>query len=186
VITYDRRGFGTSSTPALGYDYDTLASDLKVLIEELDLPDTALVGFSMGTGEVARYLGNYGSERVSKAVLAGPIPPSLFKTPTNPLGVDQSVFTKMQQAILADRPAFLTEFFADFFNFDVLGGTLVSDEAMQMCWTAALNTSPIATYESVASWFEDFREDLPEFDEPTLIMQGVEGRVLPIDATGAG
>jgi non-heme chloroperoxidase len=173
VITYDRRGFGMSSKPALGYDYDTFASDLKVLMEKLDLRDAALVGFSMGTGEVTRYLGNYGSERVSKAVLAGPIPPFLLKTPTNPLGVDQSVFTKMQQAILADRPAFFTEFFANFFNFDVLGGTLVSNEAMQMCWTAALTTSPIATYESVPSWLEDFREDLAKFDVPTLIIQGI-------------
>jgi non-heme chloroperoxidase len=184
VITYDRRGFGMSSKPSEGYNYDTFASDLKILMDKLDLREAALVGFSMGTGEVTRYLGTFGSERVSKAVLAGPLPPYLLKTDLNPLGVDQGVFTKIQEAILADRPAFFKDFFANFFNFDVLGGTLVSEEAVQMCWTVALNTSPIATYESVPAWLEDFRDDLMKFDVPTLIIQGVDDRILPIDATG--
>lgn len=184
VITYDRRGFGLSSKPTKGYDYDTFASDLKTLMDKLDLRECVLLGFSMGTGEVTRYLGTYGSERVAKVILAGPIPPFLLKTEENPEGVDQSIFTKMQEAILADRPAHYKAFFEQFFNFDVLGGTLVSREAMDMCWSAALNTSAVATYESVSTWLEDFREDLKKFDVPTLIIQGTDDRILPIASTG--
>jgi non-heme chloroperoxidase len=184
VITYDRRGFGSSSKPTRGYDYDTFAADLHLLLENLNLRDAVLVGFSMGTGEVTRYLGTYGSNRVAKAVLAGPIPPFLLKTDDNPEGVDQSVFTAMQDAIVADRPAHYTAFFQQFFNVDELGGTLVSEDALRMCFTTALATSAFATFASVGTWLEDFRDDLKEFDVPTLIIQGVRDRILPIDATG--
>jgi non-heme chloroperoxidase len=184
VIAYDRRGFGASSKPAMGYDYDTFASDLNSIMETLDLKEAILLGFSMGTGEVARYLGTYGSGRVAKAVLAGPIPPFLLKTTDNPDGVDKGVFDEMQQAIVADRPAHYKKFFMDFFNYDVLGGSLVSEEALQMCWTVALKTSGIASFESVSAWLEDFRDDVAKIDIPTLIIQGVEDRILPIDSTG--
>src|SRR5258705_1780180 len=122
VITYDRRGFGQSSKPATGYDYDTFAEDLHKLVTALDLRDFALVGFSMGGGEVARYLGAYGSERVSKAVFIASVPPFLLKTPDNPAGVDASVFAGIEKAISTDRYAFFTEFFKNFFNTDVLLG----------------------------------------------------------------
>lgn len=184
VITYDRRGFGMSSKPTEGYDYDTFARDLHTLVEKLDLHDAVLLGFSMGTGEVARYLGVYGSTRVAKVVLAGPIPPFLLKTDDNPEGVDESVFITMQEAIVADRPAHYRAFFQEFFNFDQLGGTLVSDDAIQMCWTVALASSAFATLASVSTWLEDFRGDLKKFDVPTLVIQGVEDRILPINATG--
>jgi non-heme chloroperoxidase len=184
VITYDRRGFGASSKPAIGYNYDTFASDLNTVMETLDLKDAVLLGFSMGTGEVVRYLGTFGSGRVTKAILAGPIPPFLLKTADNPDGVDKSVFDKMQEAIVADRPAHYMSFFKDFFNYDVLGGSLVSEEALQMCWTVALKTSGIASFESVSTWLEDFRDDVAKIDVPTLIIQGVQDRILPIDSTG--
>jgi non-heme chloroperoxidase len=122
VITYDRRGFGHSSQPSSGYDYDTFAADLNTLMTKLDLQNTVLVGFSMGTGEVTRYLGKYGSERVQKAVLMAPVPPFLLKTDDNPEGVDQSVFDGIMKAIVEDRPAYFSTFFQGFFNVDVLLG----------------------------------------------------------------
>jgi len=127
VITYDRRGFGRSSKAGTGYDYDTFAADLDKLLTELDLTSAALVGFSMGSGEVTRYLGNYGSARVRKAVLIGTLGPYLVKAADNPAGVDASVFDGIKAAILADRPAFLMEFLRNFYNYDVTGGKLVSD-----------------------------------------------------------
>ena len=120
VITYDRRGFGQSSQPTIGYDYDTFAADLNTLLGHLDLNDVVLVGFSMGTGEVTRYLGTYGSGRVSKAVLMGAIPPFLLKTADNPEGVDQSVFDGIKAAVVKDRPAYFKDFLDNFYNVDVL------------------------------------------------------------------
>lgn len=192
VITYDRRGFGNSSQPSFGYDYDTFTADLNTLITELDLRDILLVGFSMGTGEVTRYLGKYGSERVSKAVLMAPVPPFLLKTDDNPEGVDQSVFDGIMKAIVADRPAYLSLFLHNFFNVDVFLGDSrserlhqrISNEAIQMSWNVAAGASAKGTLDCVPSWLTDFRDDLPHIDVPTLIIQGEADRILPIASTG--
>lgn len=184
VITYDRRGFGASSQPSGGYDYDTFTADLNALIEKLDLREVTLVGFSMGTGEVTRYLGTYGSERIGKAALLAPIPPFLLKTDDNPEGVDQSVFDGIMAAIVADRPSYLKAFLDNFYNVDKLGGTRISEQAWQLSWNVGAAASAIATLACVPTWLTDFRDDLPKFDVPTLVVQGDEDRILPIDATG--
>jgi non-heme chloroperoxidase len=184
VITYDRRGFGKSSQPTVGYDYDTFAADLKVLIDELDLSDAVLAGFSMGTGEVTRYLGTYGSERVSKAVLFAPIPPFLLQTDDNPEGVPGDVFEGIKKAIRDDRPAYQKSFLDDFNNVDVFGGTRISDQAWQQQFIVAVGASAFGTVHCVDAWLEDFRDDVPKFDVPVMVMQGSEDRILPIDSTG--
>lgn len=184
VITYDRRGFGASSQPTIGYDYDTFAADLHALVEKLNLRDMVLVGFSMGTGEVTRYLGTYGSARVRKAVLVAPIPPFLLKTADNPEGVDQSVFDGIMAAIITDRPAYLKTFLDNFYNVDTLGGTRISDQAWQLSFTVAAGASATATLACVRTWLTDFRRDLPKIDVPMLVVQGDEDRILPIDSTG--
>jgi non-heme chloroperoxidase len=184
VITYDRRGFGASSQPTIGYDYDTFAADLHALVEKLNLLDMVLVGFSMGTGEVTRYLGTYGSARVRKAALVAPIPPFLLKTADNPDGVDQSVFEGIMAAIVADRPAYLKAFLDNFYNVDKLGGTRISDQAWQLSFTVAAGASATATLACVRTWLTDFRRDLPKINVPMLVMQGDEDRILPIDSTG--
>ncbi len=183
VITYDRRGFGRSSQPTVGYDYDTFAGDLKALIEHLDLRDVALVGFSMGTGEVTRYLGTYGSERVRKAVLLGTIPPFVLKTDDNPEGVDAKVFDDIKTAIVSDRYAFFEGFFNNFYNVDVLGGTRISDRAWQASFNVAVGSSPFATDACVDTWLTDFRPDLAKIDVPVLVMHGTEDRILPFEVT---
>ena len=184
VITYDRRGFGQSSKPSRGYDYDTFAEDLNKLLTKLDLRDVALVGFSMGGGEVARYLGKYGSERVSKAVFISAVPPFLLKTADNPGGVDGAVFEGIQQDLAADRPAFLANsFFGNFFNVDALGGKLVSDQVVQYSWNVAVGASPKGTLDCVKAWLTDFRKDVARIDVPTLILHGDADRILPIAAT---
>jgi non-heme chloroperoxidase len=184
VIAYDRRGFGDSSKPTSGYDYDTFASDLHTLITELDLRDVTLVGFSMGGGEVARYVGTYGSERVTKAVFMAAIPPFLLKTSDNPTGVDGSVFEGIKKAIAADRPAFLTKFLADFYNVDVLGGKQISDEVVRLSWNIGAGASPKGTLDCVSAWLTDFRKDLRRFNVPTLVVHGDADRILPLAATG--
>jgi non-heme chloroperoxidase len=184
VISYDRRGFGRSSQPTTGYDYDTLAADLDQVLTRLDLRGVALVGFSMGTGEVARYLGSFGSERVAKAVFIAPVPPFLLKTPNNPDGVDGNVFARIKQSITADRLAFLSTFLADFYNVDTLGGTRVSDQVIASSWNVAAGASPRGTRDCVTAWLTDFRRDLPRIDVPALVIQGDSDRVLPIAATG--
>jgi pimeloyl-ACP methyl ester carboxylesterase len=183
VITYDRRGFGQSSKPASGYDYDTFAEDLHKLVTALDLRDFALVGFSMGGGEVARYLGTYGAERVSKAVFIASVPPFLLKTPDNPDGVDGSVFDGIKQSIAADRPAFLTGFLQNFYNLDVLGGKRISNQVVEYGWNVAVGASPKGTLDSVTAWYTDFRKDVKRIDVPTLIVHGDADRILPITAT---
>ena len=183
VVTYDRRGFGQSGKPATGYDYDTLAQDLQKLLTKLDLRHVALVGFSMGGGEVARYLGRHGSERVSKAVFISAVPPFLLKTADNPEGVDGSVFEGIKKAIAADRPAFLSTFFADFYNVDALGGKRISDQVVQYSWNVAVGASAKGTLDCVAAWGTDFREDLARIDVPTLVIHGDADRILPIAAT---
>ncbi|MBW4454158.1 MAG: alpha/beta hydrolase [Nostoc indistinguendum CM1-VF10] len=190
VITYDRRGFGNSSQPSVGYDYDTFAEDLNTLIAKLDLHNTVLVGFSMGTGEVTRYLG-YGSERVSKAVLMAPVPPFLLKTDDNPEGVDHNVFDGIMKSIVEDRPAYLSTFLKDFYNVDVLLGDSrserlrqrISNEAIQMSWNVAAGASAKGTLDCVPSWLTDFRDDLPRIDVPTLIIHGDGDRILPFEST---
>lgn len=184
VITYDRRGFGRSSQPTTGYDYDTFAQDLHKLVKSLDLRDFALVGFSMGGGEVARYLGTYGSERVSKAVFISSVPPFLLKTADNPEGVDASVFAAIEKAILTDRYAFFTEFFQNFFNTNVFLGKRVSEQAVQANWNVAAGASATASLACVSTWHTDFREDLSRIDVPALVIHGDADRILPIGASG--
>ncbi len=184
VIAYDRRGFGHSSQTALGYDYDTFAADLQKLMTKLDLHGVVLVGMSMGGGEVARYLGAYGSERVSKAVIISGVPPYLLKTPDNPEGVDKSVFDGILASIAKDRLAFLTGFLANFYNTDVYLGNRVSEEVVRDSWNIAAHASPIATMACVPTWGTDFRNDLARIDVPTLVMQGDQDRIVPLNASG--
>ncbi|WP_328954405.1 alpha/beta hydrolase [Kitasatospora purpeofusca] len=183
VITYDRRGFGASDKPSFGYDHDTFAADLDAVLTRLDLRDVVLVGFSMGSGEVTRYLGTYGSERVSRAVLLGVLPPFLLKTDDNPGGVDGIVFEKIRGAIRADRPAFIAGFLADFYNVDVLGGDRVSDQVVQYSWNVGVSASAKATVDCVPTWLTDFRADLPKIDVPVLIIHGDADRTLPLRST---
>jgi len=183
VITYDRRGFGRSSQPAVGYNYDTFASDLNTLLTTLNLTGVSLVGFSMGTGEVTRYIGKYGTKRVRKAVLIGTLGPYLVKAADNPEGVDASVFNGIKAAIRADRPAFLLDFLHNFYNYDVLGGKLVSERVVEDNWNVAAGASATGTVVCVDSWIEDFRNDIARNDVPTLLLHGDADRILPPDAT---
>ena len=185
VITYDRRGFGKSSQPTTGYNYDTFAEDLRKLITHLDLHDFSLVGFSMGGGEVARYLGKFGSKGVHKAVIISGIPPFLLKTPDNSEGIDKGVFEGIEKAVTADRYAFFTEFFKNFYNTDLLLNKRVTEQAVQASWNLAAGCSATASLACVATWHEDFREDLSAVDVPTLVMHGDADRILPITAAGS-
>jgi non-heme chloroperoxidase len=184
VITYDRRGFGQSSQPAVGYDYDTFAADLAALLDQLDLWDAVLVGHSMGTGEVTRFLATYGSERVAKGVLVAPIPPFLLQTSDNPDGVPQSVFDGFVQAAQSDTPAWMKGFLDNFYNVDTLRGTLISDQAYQASWNLATAASAVAAVACIPTWATDFRPDLPKLDVPILVVQGDADQVLPLDKTG--
>ena len=182
VVTYDRRGFGKSSQPATGYDYDTFAADLDEVLTTLDLRDVALIGFSMGTGEVARYIGTYGTGRVSSAGFLAPIPPFLLQTEDNPAGFDPRSIEGIQAAIAADRFAYLSSFLADFHNVDTLGDR-VSDEVLRDNWNVAAAASPYGTWACPATWLTDFTDDVARIDVPTLIIHGTADRILPIDAT---
>ncbi|MEU7320855.1 alpha/beta hydrolase [Streptomyces griseoviridis] len=185
VVTYDRRGFGRSSQPSTGYDYDTFASDLNTLMEALDLRDAVLVGFSMGTGEVARYLSTYGSGRVAKAVFLASLEPFLAITEDNPDGAAPlSFFQEVSEAARKDRYAFFTGFYRDFFNLDDNLGTRVSEEAVRNAWNVAAGAGAIASAAAPLTWPTDFRADIPRIDVPTLIVHGTADRTLPIDATG--
>jgi non-heme chloroperoxidase len=184
VITYDRRGFGKSSQPTTGYNYDTFAEDLHKLVIQLELRDFTLVGFSMGGGEVARYFGKYGSKGVSKAVIISGVPPFLLKTSDNPEGVDGSVFEAIEKAVVADRYAFFTEFFKDFYNTGLLLGKRVSEQAVQASWNVAAAASATASLACVPTWHEDFRNDVARIDVPTLVIHGDADRILPITASG--
>ena len=184
VITYDRRGFGRSSQPAVGYNYDTFAEDLRKLVTQLKLTNLSLVGFSMGGGEVARYLGKYGSKGVNKAVIVAGVPPFLLKTADNPDGLDGSVFEGIQKAVAADRYAFFTDFFRNFYNTDVYLGKRVSEQAVQASWNVAAGASATASLACVSTWHEDFRGNLGRIDVPTLVIHGDTDRILPINASG--
>src|SRR5713101_4842915 len=183
AINYDRRGFGLSSQPTTGYDYDTFAGDLNALLDHLALDEVDLVGFSMGTGEVTRYLGKYGSGRVRKAALLGVIPPFLLKTDDNPEGVDGSVFEGIKTAIVKDRYAYFKDFLDNFYNVDELAPDRISDQAWQASFNLAAGSSPHATYACVGTWLTDFRADLPNIDVPMLVMHGTEDRILPFEST---
>ena len=185
VITYDRRGFGKSSQPVTGYEYDTFAADLNALMEHLDLRDAVIAGHSMGTGEVTRYLSRYGSARVAKGVLVSPIPPYLLQADDNPDGVPQGLFDGFAQAARADTPAWMKGFLDNFYNTDTLRGTLVSDQAFQASWNLAVSASATAAVACIATWTTDFRDDLPKIDVPVLVIQGDADQVLPLDKTGS-
>ncbi|HCC57428.1 MAG TPA: alpha/beta hydrolase [Solibacterales bacterium] len=184
VITYDRRGFGQSSKPTTGYDYDTLTADLHQIITKLDLRQCALAGFSMGGGEVARYIGKYGTERVSHAAFLAAIPPFLLKTADNADGVDNSVFDGIKQGLTADRPAFLAQFLQNFYNVDVLRGKSISDEVVRLSWLIAAGASPTATLDCVSAWLTDFRGDLARITVPTLVIHGDADRIVPFAVSG--
>lgn len=183
VIVYDRRGFGKSSWPTSGHDYDTYAADLSGLVASLDLQDAVLVGFSMGTGEVARYLSRYGSHRVAKAVFIAPLQPFMLKTDENPAGVPQEVIDGMLEATKADRYAFFTGFFENFYNLDENLGNRMSEEALRASWQMAANASPYSTVWAQPTWYTDFRGDIDKIDVPALIMHGTGDRIVPIDIT---
>jgi non-heme chloroperoxidase len=184
VITYDRRGFGKSARPATGYDYDTFAADLDKLVTALDLREFDIAGHSMGGGEIARYLGTYGSDRVRRAAIISGVPPYLLKTDRTPQGVPQEVFDQIAGALSADRFAYFTEWNKNFFNTDHNLGTRISAQVVQDAWNTAVSASPAGTVASVATWHTDFRDDLPKIDIPVLVMHGTADRILPIEACG--
>jgi non-heme chloroperoxidase len=184
VITYDRRGFGASSRPSAGYDYDTMSADLNVLLTELGLHDAVLVGFGMGTGEVTRYLATYGSGRVRAAALIAPLPPFLLRTEDNPEGLDRSVFHEYMADVSADRPAAAKTFLDRYYNLGDLAGSHVSDQAWHNSFHVAIRASATAALQCVAACLEDFRGDLPRIDVPVLVIQGSRDRIFPPEATG--
>ena len=184
VITHDRRGFGKSSQPTEGYNYDTFAADLRQLVTQLKLQNVTLVGFSMGGGEIARYFGKYGSKGVSKAIFIGAVPPFLLKTPDNPEGVDGSVFEGIKKAVAADRYAFFTEFFKNFYNTDAYLGKRVSEDVVHASWNIAAGASATASLACVPTWLEDFRENLKRVEVPTLVIHGDDDRIVPLAAAG--
>jgi non-heme chloroperoxidase len=185
VITYDRRGFGRSSAPSTGYDYDTLAGDTSKLLDALDLSGVTLVGFSMGGGEVARYFGKYAEKgRVTKAVFMSAIPPALRHSGDNPEGVDPSVFEGIKHGIRVDRFAFLETFLKNFYNKKLVGGTDISDAAIHASFNIASASSFQAFFNCVDAWLEDFRGDIAQVNVPTLVIHGDSDQILPIEATG--
>lgn len=187
VITYDRRGFGRSSHPNSGYDYDTFADDLSTVINELDLRDVVLVGFSMGTGELARYIGRHGAGRISGLAFLASLEPFLLQTEDNPAGVPAEVFEGIAAAAQADRFAWFSSFFSDFYNLPENLGSRISEEAVRGSWNVAAGSAPRAAYAVVPSWLTDFRDDVVKVREsglPVLILHGTEDNILPIDATG--
>jgi non-heme chloroperoxidase len=183
VITYDRRGFGRSSKPAIGYNYDTFAADLDAVLCTLDLTGVSLVGHSMGTGEITRYISKFGTKRLRKVVLIGTLGPYLVKAADNPEGIDASVFSGIQAGIRADRPATLMAFLKNFYSADGADGKLVSDLAIQANWIVAIGASPIGTVACVDAWIEDFRNDISRNDLPTLMIHGDDDRILPASTT---
>jgi non-heme chloroperoxidase len=184
VITCDRRGFGQSSRPTAGYDFDTLAGDLDTLLTELDLHEATLIGFSLGTGELARYVGTYGTGRLKGCVFIESLAPSFAKSEENPNGVDQATVDTVRQAILDDRPAWLTGLLADFLNLDDLLGKRVSEETVRNTWNAGAAAAPWATWACVLTWLEDFHQDIKRIDVPTLILHGTADRILSVEGQG--
>ena len=186
VVTYDRRGFGRSSKVGSGYDYDTFAADLNALLETLDLREVVLVGFSMGTGELARYVSRFGHERVAKLAFLASLEPFLVARDDNPDGVPQKVFDGIEAAAKGDRYAWYTQFFSDFYNLDENLGSRISQDAVTASWNVAVSSAPVAAYAVVPSWIEDFRPDVEAVrasGKPALILHGTADNILPIDAT---
>lgn len=184
VVSVDRRGFGRSSVPVVGYDFNTLSDDVDVLLTTLDIQDATLVGFSLGTGEVARYIGRHGTARLRSAVLLESLTPSFVRSADNPNGVDEAAVEGVQQAILSDRFAWLTGMMNNFLNLDDYQGTLVSEDTVRAMWSAGASASPYATWACPRTWLEDFHADLERFDVPALIMHGTADRILSIDGQG--
>ena len=184
VINYDRRGFGRSSAPVTGYDFDTLSADLDTVMRTLDLTDVSLVGFSLGTGEVARYIGRFGDDRVRSIVLIESLTPTFAKGPDNPQGVDAAGVDATQQAILADRYAWLTGLLGDMLNLDEYLGKRVSDEGVRAMWSAGVDASPWATWACPRMWLEDFSSDIQKIDVPVLLLHGTADRILNLDSQG--
>lgn len=185
VVTYDRRGFGASSQPWSGYDYDTFAADLNGLMTELDLKDAALVGFSMGGGEVARYIAKYGTDRVSKAVFAGAVPPYLYKSDDNPEGgLDDATIEQFENGVKTDRLAFLEDFSTNFFT---AGGELLVSEAQRAyAVQIAAFASPKGTLDCIGAFARtDFRADLEKISIPTLVIHGDSDAIVPLEVSGA-
>lgn len=186
VITYDRRGFGGSSKVNAGYDYDTFAADLNTVLETLDLRDVVLVGFSMGTGELARYVAKYGHDRVAKLAFLASLEPFLVQRDDNPEGVPQEVFDGIEAAAKGDRYAWFTDFYQNFYNLDENLGSRISEQAVTGSWNVAVTSAPVAAYAVVSAWIEDFRGDVEAVRaaaKPTLILHGTKDNILPIDAT---
>lgn len=187
VVTYDRRGFGRSAKVATGYDYDTFAADLDALLRHLDLRDVVLVGFSMGTGELARYVRNHGHARVARLVFLASLEPFLLAADDNPTGVPRSVFDGIEEAAREDRFAWFTQFFRDFYRLDENLGHRISQEALDAHRHTAERSAPAAAYAVVPTWLEDFRPDVAavrESGKPALIVHGTADDILPVDATG--
>jgi pimeloyl-ACP methyl ester carboxylesterase len=184
VVSVDRRGFGRSSAPTTGYDFDTLSADVEVLLRTLDLRDVTLVGFSLGTGEVARYIGRYGTERVRSVVLIESLTPTFKQGPDNPKGVDEAGVKGVQQAIVEDRFAWLTGMMGNFLNLDDYQGIRVSEDTVRAMWSTGAEASPYATWACPETWLEDFHSDLERFDVPTLLVHGTADRILSIDGQG--
>ena len=183
-IIYDRRGFGKSDRPFNGYDYNTLAADLKALLDQLDLNDVTLVGFSMGGGEIAKYFSQYGSARIAKVVLISAVVPYMLKTEDNPDGVPQEEFEKMTKAIIDDRPSFLGGFNKDFYSVGLTNHP-VSEAYLNSALNKAMDASPIATIECAKAFSStDFRNDVVKINVPTLIIHGDDDKTVPIAATG--
>ncbi|MCQ4207660.1 alpha/beta fold hydrolase [Streptomyces longispororuber] len=184
VITYDRRGFGRSSQPTTGYDYDTFAADLNVVLETLDVRDAVLVGFSMGSGEVARYVSTYGTDRVAKVAFLASLEPCLLKSDDNPDGVaPKEFFDGVVAAVKADRYAYYTAFYQDFYNLDENLGSRISEEAVRHSWDVAAGGGWFAAAAAPSTWYTDFRGDIPAIDVPALIVHGTADRILPVEGT---
>ncbi|TDB92365.1 alpha/beta hydrolase [Actinomadura sp. 7K534] len=186
VITYDRRGFGRSSKVGSGYDYDTFAADLDTVLETLDLSEVVLVGFSMGTGELARYVSRYGHQRVAKLAFLASLEPFLLAGDDNPEGLPRAVFDGIEAAAKGDRYAWFTQFFADFYNLEENLGGRISQEAVAASWNVATSSAPVAAHAVVSSWIEDFRADVEAVrasGKPALILHGTADGILPIEVT---
>jgi pimeloyl-ACP methyl ester carboxylesterase len=184
VVNYDRRGFGRSSAATTGYDFDTLSGDLDTVLRTLDLHDASIVAFSLGTGELARYIGRFGTERLRSAVFIESLMPTFAQGPDNPKGVDAAGVKGVQQAILDDRFAWLTGMMENFLNLDDYQGTLVSADTVRAMWSAGADASPYATWACPQGWLEDFTADLARVDVPALILHGTADRILSIDGQG--
>lgn len=184
VVVYDRRGFGRSSRPSVGYNFDTLARDLDALLTHLDLRDITLVGFSLGTGELARYVGTYGTDRLRGCVFIESLAPTYVKSDANPWGVDEASVAAVQQAILDDRGSWLTGLLKNFLNFDDYRGSRVSEDTMRVLWNAGAEASPEATWACPRTWLDNFERDIARLDVPTLILHGTADRILSVEGQG--